>query len=258
MDKITNLSMDLVVRPKQGQRIGIDEDVIRGLAESIKEKGLLQPILVRKDGDKYEIVAGDRRFLAQEMLGIKKIKAIVRVLDDKECFQIRAIENLQREDLSPVEEGFIYKEMRDRYKISVTAMSKNLGISQSTIIEKLKIIEMEDFVTKAIHEGRLSARAAVVLSRIEEDGPRNRYLQSAIDNGINIRTAEFWFNEHQKLTGKQGLTAHKIRELEYEDLKKKHYGACDICEEPCESQDLRAIVVCRECLRIIITKKGGV
>ena len=257
MDKISNLSMDLVIRPKKGQRISIDADVIRELAESIKEKGLLQPILVRKDGDRYEIVAGDRRYLAHEMLGLKKIKAIVREMEPKECFVIRSIENLQREDLSAVEEGYIYQEMKDAYKMSIRGIAKNLGISESKIIEKLKIIEMSPEVTKAIHEGRLSGRAAVVLYRIAEEGPRNRYLQSAIDNGINVRTAELWFNDYQKLTGKQGLSAHRIKELEFEDLKKKHYGACDICEEATESQDLRALVICRECLRVIVAKKGG-
>lgn len=257
MDKISNLLMDLVVRPKKGQRISIDADIIRELAESIKEKGLLQPILVRKDGEKYEIVAGDRRYLAHEMLGLKKIKAIVREMDEKECFTLRSIENLQREDLSPVEEGFIYKEMRDAYKMSIRGISKSLGISESKVIEKLKVIEMPEAVTKAIHEGRLSARAAVVLFRIEDENTRNMYLQSAIDNGINVRTAELWYNDFQKVTSRQGLSARRLREIDHQNLKKKHYGACDICEEAVESQDLKALVICRECLRVISEKKGG-
>ena len=257
MDKISNLSMDLVVRPKKGQRISIDADVIRELAESIKLKGLIQPILVRKDGDKFEIVAGDRRYLAHEMLGLKKIKSSVREMDERESFTLRSIENLQREDLSPVEEGYIYKEMRETYKMSLRGISQNLGISESKVIEKLKIIEMPDEVTKAIHEGRLSARAAVVLFRIEDVNARNMYLQSAIDNGINVRTAELWFNDFQKTTDRQGLSARRLKELEHQSLKKKHYGACDICEEAVESQDLKALVICRACQQIILDKKGG-
>lgn len=258
MDKISNLSMDLVARPKKGQRISIDANVIRELAESIKEKGLLQPILVRKDGEKFEIVAGDRRYLAHEMLGLKKIKSIVREMDERECFTLRSIENLQREDLSPIEEGFIYKELRDTYKMSVVGIAKNLGISESKVIEKLKCIEMPDEVTKAIHEGRLSARSAVVLFRIEDESTRNMYLRSAIDNGINVRTAELWFNDYQKTTNRQGLSARRLREIDHQNLKKKHYGACDICEEAVDTQDLKALVICRACMQIILDKKGGV
>lgn len=257
MDKITNIPIEKVERPKEGQRISIDANKIRELADSIKEKGLLQPILVRRNQEKYEIVAGDRRYLAHGLLGLKKIKGIIRDLDDRECFMIRATENLQSEDLSPIEEGYIYKEMTEKYRLSSRSIATNLGISQSKVIERLKIIEMEDYVTKAIHEGRISARVAMVLGKIEDEGVRKMYLMNGIENGVSIRTAEFWFNQYQKTTLGKELPPGKQRQMEFDEMKKKHYGACDICEEPTESENLKALVICKNCFKIIQSKKGG-
>ena len=254
MEKIVALKMSDISRPVHGIRLDINPDEIRELAESIKEQGLLQPILVRKNGTNYEVVAGDRRYLAHELLGLKTINSIIRELDDQDCFLIRAIENLQRVDLSPIEEGAIYQEMVTKYKLTVKAVAKHLGVSDAKIISRLKILEMPDYVQQALHTKQLGIRAIEQLYRIPDEGVRDMYLRSAVENGITERTAMMWYNEYLKTTEGRQLTAHQVRELEYQELKTKHFSACDICEEPVESIKLRALCICEGCLKIIITQ----
>lgn len=255
MEKIVNLKMELLERPHHGIRMDINPDEIRELAESIKEQGLLQPILVRKNGSKYEVVAGDRRFLAHELLGLKVIKAIVRDLDERNCFLIRAIENLQRADLSPMEEGAIYREMMDAYRMNIKQVARSVGVSESKVISRLKMLEMPEYVQRALHEKRVGIKAIETLYRIEDPGVREMYLKSGVENGITERTALYWYNEYLRTTEGRQLSPRQLQEMEFQELKHKSYHACDICQNAIETQDLKALVICKGCLKIIIT--GG-
>ena len=255
MEKIVALKISDVVRPTHGIRMDINPDEIRELAESIKEQGLLQPILVRKNGTKYEVVAGDRRYLAHELLGLKTILSIVREMNDQDCFLIRAMENLQRVDLSPIEEGSIYQELVTKYRLTVKAVAKHLGVSDAKVISRLKMLEMPDFIQKALHTKAVGIRAIEVLYRIPDEKMRNMYLTSAVENGITELTAMGWYNEYMRTTEGRQLSPHQLREMEYQELKKKHFSACDICEEPVESMKLKALCICESCLKTIIT--GG-
>ena len=255
MEKIVALKMETIERPHFGIRLDINPNEVRELADSIKEQGLLQPILVRKNGTKYEVVAGDRRFLAHELLGLKTINSIVRELNDQDCFLIRAIENLQRVDLSPLEEGAIYREMIDKYKMTIKATAKAVAVSESTVISRLKMLEMPEYIQRALHEKRVAMGPIETLYRIEDVSTRDMYLKSAVENGITERTAMGWYNDYLRTTEGRQLTPHQLREMEYQDLKRKHFSACDICEEPVESMKLKALCICESCLKTIIT--GG-
>jgi len=253
MDKITQVLMSSIERPKEGVRMSIDADAIRELAESIKEKGLLQPILLRENGDKYEVVAGDRRFLAHEMLGLKKIKSIIKKLDDIECFSIRATENLQRADLSPIEEGVIYETMRTKYSMSINKIVKMLGRSHAVILQRLKMLDLPGFVQQAVHEKRITARAVETLIKIDDEAARDMYLHNAIDNGASMKTCLFWVNEYRRVVEgeKQSASEKEVTQNGYVD--KIEHGTCDICKNPCERPKMRVLVVCPDCLKIVTT-----
>jgi len=251
MDKIIEVSLSAIEQPKEEVRLHINADAIRELAESIKEKGLLQPILLRKNGDRYEVVAGHRRYLAHEMLGLKKIKAVVRVMNDEECFQIRATENLQRADLSPIEEGLIYETMRTKYGMSVRKISKSLGRSQVTILQRLKMLELDDFVQRAVHERSISARAVETLIKIEDKAVRQMYLRSAIENGASVKTCLFWLNEYRRAIEGQKQSEKEEQISQGHFPEKVEHGTCDVCRNPYERTKMRVVVVCPDCLKII-------
>lgn len=253
MDKITQVLMTAIDRPKEGVRMSIDADAIRELAESIKNSSLHQPVLLRKNGGRFEIVAGDRRFLAHEMLGMKKIKSIVRELDDAECFSIRATENLQREDLSPIEEGVIYQTMREKYGMSINKIVKTLGKSHATVLQRLKMLELPDYAQQAVHEHRISARAVETLMKIDDLTARDLYFRSAIENGASMKTCLFWVNEYRRgVEGKKQSDEEKqITQNGY--VEKVDHGTCDICQKPYERVKMRVLVVCPDCLKIVTT-----
>lgn len=254
-DKIVKVNLADIDRPKESVRININADEIRELADSIREQGLLQPVLLRPVGSRYEIVAGDRRYMAHSLLGEKTIKAIVRDMSDTECYSVRATENLQRANLSPLEEAKIYSEMRSRFGMNNKQISRALGVSDTRIILRLRLLEMPENVQQAVHEKRISLVAVDHLWRIDNVDVRNMYLQSAIDNGVTEKVALSWLNEYYKVTGNGQLTARQVREIEFSDLKRRHYGSCDICEQPVESEKLRALVICPDCMRLIVS--GG-
>jgi len=253
MDKITQVLMTSIERPKEGVRMSIDADAIRELAESIKEKGLLQPVLLRKSGSKYEVVAGDRRFLAHEMLGKKKISAIVREMDETECFSLRALENLQREDLSPIEEGVIYQTMRVKYNMSINKIAKTLGKSFATITQRLKMLELPDFVQQAVHEHRIAVRSAEELLKIGEESVRDMYLRSAIENGASVKTCLLWVNEYRRGIEEKEQSAQEREITERGFAEKIDYGTCEVCHKPYERGKMRVLVVCPDCLKIVTT-----
>ena len=251
MDKIVNLALSKIDGPKEEVRIAIDANKIRELAESIKEQGLIQPIVVRKVGERYEIIAGDRRFRAHEMLGLKNIKSIVKEMDDSECFSVRAIENLQRADLSPIEEGVIYETMRVKYKMSINKIVKALGKSHATILQRLKMLELDDYVQQAVHDKNLSARAAEHLMKIDPGPVRDMYLRSAVENGASLKTCIFWVNEYRRSIEGVEQTPREVEISEHGEPQRESYGSCDICHEPRLRESMRALIVCTDCLKII-------
>ena len=255
--KVQNVPLDKIERPKISARLLIEPDAVRELAESIKEQGLIQPIILRKNGDRFEIVAGDRRFLAHQMLGLKLIAATVKDMTDDECFRIRATENLQRENLSPLEEALIYQEMKERYGLSLKQVAHTLGKSEGNVVEKVRLLEFPDHVQKAVHERKLALKVAIVLNRIEDPGIKNMYFNSAIENGITIKTAELWYNEFLKTTEGRELSARKVQEIEFSLMRSHNFGACDICEQPKDRAFLKALVVCTDCLKIMYAPEGG-
>src|SRR3972149_731228 len=125
--QIQLILMDLIDRPVKIARGVIDPERVRELAESIREVGLLEPVLIRPSNGRYEMVAGDRRYLAHKLLNFKEIKAIVKPLDDRETVVIRGIENLQRVNLTPSEEGRVYLLLREEGGLSTRDISKKTG-----------------------------------------------------------------------------------------------------------------------------------
>src|SRR3972149_6344334 len=135
--QIQLILMDLIDRPVKIARGVIDPERVRELAESIREVGLLEPVLIRPVNGRYEMVAGDRRYLAHKLLGLKEINAIVKPLDDRETVVIRGIENLQRVNLTPSEESQVYLLMKIEGEMSIAGISKRTGKTEKTISRSL-------------------------------------------------------------------------------------------------------------------------
>jgi len=191
-DTIINIPLSDLREPSVVIRTLINMESVRELAESIREKGVLQPILVRLDGDKYEIIAGHRRYLACKLLSEKTIPAIVKDLPEEEVLIMRAMENIQREDLSPLEEAKVYGMLRDLGGLTVEEISRKIGRSRITVKKYLTILELPEDIQKAVDKKLLPVTTASILSQIDDPELRNYYLHNAVEHGCSVKTAEQW------------------------------------------------------------------
>lgn len=166
--EIKILSIDDVLPNRFQPRIQFDEQAINELAESIKIHGVIQPIVVRTVSDKYEIIAGERRYKATVLAGLNTIPALIVDLDDKESAEIALIENVQRQNLTPIEEAVSYKKILDMGYLNQIELGQKLGKNQSTIANKLRLLNLEEEVQDALMENKISERHARSLLRLDK------------------------------------------------------------------------------------------
>jgi len=247
-EKVKDINMSMIDRPVKIARELIDPEKIRELAESIREIGLLQPIILRPSNGRYEIVAGDRRYLAHKLLGAKKIKAIVKELDDRETVVTRGTENIQRENLTPSEEGQIYLSLRQDAGLSPHQIAKRLGRSPATIDRYLRFIKCPEEVRKVVDQKKISLVVLEIFLEIEDPDTFKYYLEMAATNGATERVARLWVDDYFKTKvgnyysingGNQGAKVG-------EELKPT-YATCGICHGPVEIRYIKTIIACNEC-----------
>jgi len=164
------------------------DTALRELAESIRAKGVLQPLLVRPKGDGYQLVAGERRFRAAQLAGLTEVPAVVRELTDQEALEVALVENLQREDLSPVEEAEGYRRLAEM-GLSHEAIAARVGRSRSAVTNALRLLQLPDEALAALDDGRISAGHARALLMLPPDR-RLWGLREILDRGLTVRQAE--------------------------------------------------------------------
>ena len=172
-------------------RATFDEESIAELAQSIQQVGLLQPLLVRKVDDGYELVAGERRLRAVTSLGMEKVACIVRQdIEDESSAMMALIENLQREDLHYLEEAQCYQKLLETYGLTQEELANRLGKSQSSIANKLRLLKLSDEVKAAMTEKRLSERHARALLKLTDDKQRLDAVERIAEKGLSVKETE--------------------------------------------------------------------
>ena len=155
-NEVVYLHLDDIIPNRFQPREVFDERALKELAISIKEHGVIQPIIVRNIGNKYEIIAGERRYKASALAGLTKIPAIVRNLDDKESSKVALLENLQRKNLNPVEEARTYQKILELDQMTQEELAKTMGKSQSAVANKLRLLSLTDEVQQALLKEQIS------------------------------------------------------------------------------------------------------
>ncbi len=184
---LRHLPIDLLrANPNNPRRYFADEE-IQSLATSLKEKGVLQPIMVRPKGSEYEIVAGERRWRAAQRAGIHQVPVIIRELDDRETLEIAIIENVQRSDLNPLEEARAYKMLMDQYDYTQQQLAESIGKSRSHIANTMRLMQLPDSVLINVENGSLSAGHARAI--VATENPSD-LAQKIIELGLSVRQAE--------------------------------------------------------------------
>ncbi len=180
---------DIVPNPNQ-PRIHFNETELRELSESIQEHGVLQPLLVRKHGNGYEIIAGERRYQASKLAGLEELPVIIKEVNDEEMLALALIENLQRSDLNPVEEAKGYRQLIDASGMTQEALSKAVSKSRSAITNSLRLLDLPEIVQQMIFEGKLTAGHARAILAVPYEDARIRLAEKVVAEGLSVRATE--------------------------------------------------------------------
>lgn len=208
------------IMPNRAQpRVVFDDASLQELADSIKEHGIIQPLVLRKVGEKYEIVAGERRYRAAIIAGLAGVPAIITKMTDAESAEVALVENIQRKDLTAIEEARSYKTILDKGELSQTDLAVKMGVSQSAISNKLRLLSLDEEVQTAVLESKISERHARSLLKITDPEEQKELLHKIIEERLTVKQLE---TEIKKRVGNVPLVDNKV------DVEKIKENAVDI------------------------------
>ena len=215
--QIQDLALDKIEPNQYQPRHQFSEESISELAQTLDKEGLLQPIVVRESDNGYEIIAGERRYRAAQSLGWETIPAIVKEMDDDQAASLAVIENLQRENLNPIDEAQAYKNLMKLNDLTQTALAKEMGKSQSYVANKLRLLKLTPKVQASLIDGNISARHGRALVGLDEK-TQEKVLNEVLAKGLNVKETEAivkdvdgYFNPKTKKAKKQGKSESKKR-----------------------------------------------
>ena len=203
LEGVEEVSLSLIDPNPDQPRKNFDSDTLDELARSIKQYGVIQPIILSPDGGRYTIIAGERRFRAAKAAGLTAIPSIVRRLDDIQRKEIALIENLQREDLNPIEEATAYKTLMERFDLTQEELAARLGKGRPTIANSLRLLNLAPAVQEMLIDGRLSAGHARALVIIKDPAVQVTYAMAACDRKLSVRQLEYMVQRYVNPEKKQ-------------------------------------------------------
>lgn len=193
--EIVEISVEDIIPNRFQPRLTFDEEALKELADSIREHGIIQPLVVRKLQDKYEIIAGERRYKAATLIGMQKVPCIVMNLNDNESAEVAVIENIQRKEMTPLEEAKSFKKILDKGYLTQEELAKKMGKSQSNIANKLRLLNLDDVVQDAILNGKISERHARSLLKLESKQDQRNVLTEILEKRLTVRQTDDFIKE---------------------------------------------------------------
>ena len=187
---VMEVDIDLIEPNPNQPRTNFKKEELEELAASIKKNGLLQPILVRKNGEKYEIIAGERRWQACKSIGLKRVPVHIRETDDSEMIMLALIENIQRSDLNPIEEAYGYRRMIERGKMTQSEVAQAVSKGRSTVANALRLLELPEEAQQLLYEEKITAGHARAILSIPNKEGRKKLTDKLVKEQISVREAE--------------------------------------------------------------------
>lgn len=189
-DNILNIEISQIRANKNQPRKEFDEKSLKELSDSIKTYGVIQPIIVRKVGKNYEIIAGERRWRASKLAGLEEVPCLVKDVEEFESIKMALIENIQREDLNPIEEAKAFRELMDNYNLTQEEVSQMVGKSRSYIANSIRLLNLDKKTLDFIEEGSISSGHGRALLSIENEIERAKIANKIVNKKLNVRDTE--------------------------------------------------------------------
>lgn len=250
-DQVAEVALSKIDEPGNIVRMEISSEAISELAKSISEIGLLQPVLLRPVGARFEIIAGHRRYLAHKQLGLETIRAIVKSMTDQEAAVSRATENLARVDLTPIEEAAIFRDLRESHEMSLDQIGVKFGKSPGLIQRRMDLLKMPPQLQQALHKKQISIGVAEALWPITDIPTLEYYLSFAVDGGCTVAIARGWCKDWRDAERRKksdvvgGIGVENVFE------PRPVYMSCDLCAGPVELGQEIVLRVCPACHEVI-------
>ena len=188
--EVVEISVEDIIPNRFQPRLTFDPEALNDLASSIKEHGIIQPLVVRRLQDKFEIIAGERRFKAASVIGLKTVPCIIMNLNDNESAEVAIIENIQRKEMTPLEEAKSFKKLLDKGYLTQEELAKRMGKSQSAISNKLRLLNLDEVVQEAILNGKISERHARSLLRVDNKEEQRKILAEIIEKRLTVKQTD--------------------------------------------------------------------
>lgn len=185
--QVLQVNLDDIIPNRFQPRISFDDQGLKELSASIKEHGIIQPLVLRKLGKKYEIIAGERRYKAATLAGLTVVPAVISNIDDNKSAEIALVENIQRRDLTPIEEARSYKNLLDKGYLTQEDLAKKMGLSQPAVANKLRLLNLDDSVQQALLDGKISERHARALLSLNDKASQREWLDKIISERMTVR-----------------------------------------------------------------------
>ena len=212
------------IEPNKSQpRKQFDEDALQELADSIKQYGVLEPLIVTKKGKFYEIIAGERRWRAARLAGVKEVPVVIREYTDREIMEISLIENIQREDLNPIEEALAYESLINEYSLTQEDVAEKVSKNRSTIANSLRLLKLCDEVRQMIIEDKLTTGHARALIPIEDAELQTEAANFIFDNKLSVRDTEIYIKKLLSIPkeSKENIVATNDLSIFYNDIESR-------------------------------------
>lgn len=228
-EQIKQMSVDDIIANPYQPRREFDEKSLQELADSILQHGIIQPLVVTPKGDNYRIVAGERRFRASKLAGLKKVPVIVRNHEELEELEIALVENVQRVDLSPLEQAVSIVRLRDQFSMSATEIAKKLGKAETTVSNIVRLLQLPKGAIQALQDRTITeGHARAILALKSDEAAQNELLDAILKGGLSVRAAEEFVQQH-KINNKKTLNAESQQYKKQLSTISKKYGVkCSI------------------------------
>lgn len=245
MTQLQTIALDLLDEPAGAHRINVDEQQLSELADSIRDIGLLNPIIVRPvEGGRFEIIAGHRRYMAHRHLSRSEIACFVRDANDNEAEQGRFAENLQREQLSPMEEAVAIQRYMETTGKDCKAVARALNRSEWWVSHRIALMAMQPELCDMVHAEKLPAGSALELAKVKDDKHRNYLLEYAVRSGANVAVIREWVNQWEMQQLSAPDVAAPLPDMPVEGAEVIVQMPCYLCGTP---HDYRALIIARVC-----------
>ena len=242
------MKIDEIEPNRMQPRKKFDEDALQELAESIKQYGLIQPIVVKKNNDYYEIVVGERRWRAARIAGLKEVPVIIKEYDNKESMEIAIVENLQREDLNPIEEAEAYRRLIDEFGLKQDEAAQKVSKSRTAVTNALRLLKLDERVQKMVIDDMISGGHARALLAIEDKEEQYGMAMTVFDNKKSVRETEKLVRDYLK----------KLEEKDSDEkTKKKDFSQMETIYGQLEER-MKSIIGTKVAIRSRNYKKGKI